>query len=168
MSIAQTLLPEWESEMKATRRILERVPEAEAAWKPHPKSASLGELAHHISNIPHWMTVALKQTELDLAPPGGPAYDPPTYQSMAEALADFDRNVKQGREAIAAASDADFAVTWTLKLGGKKIFASPRADVARSFVLSHLIHHRGQMTVYLRLKDVPLPSVYGPTADEGM
>jgi uncharacterized damage-inducible protein DinB len=168
MSIAQTLLPEFESEMKTTRRILERVPEAEIGWKPHPKSTTLGELALHISNIPHWMTVALERTELDLAPPGGPSYDPPAFRSMAETLADFDRNVQQGRAAIAIASDADFAVTWTLKMGGQKIYAAPRFDVARSFVLSHLIHHRGQMTVYLRLKDVPLPSVYGPTADEGM
>ncbi len=168
MSIAQILLPEFESEMATTRRVLERVPETEIAWKPHPKSTTLGELALHISNIPHWMTVALQRTEIDLAPPDGPSYDPPQFRSMGETLADFDRNVRQGREAIAAASDADFAVTWTLKYGGKKIFAAPRSDVARSFVLSHLIHHRGQMTVYLRLKDVPVPSVYGPTADEEM
>jgi uncharacterized damage-inducible protein DinB len=168
MSIAQMLLPEFDSEMATTRRVLERVPDAETAWKPHPKSATLGELALHISNIPHWMTASLKRTELDLSPPGGPSYDPPAFRSMADALADFDRNVEQGREAIAAATDADFAIKWTLKFGGKVIFSSPRTDVVRSFVMSHLIHHRGQLTVYLRLKDIPLPSVYGPTADEQM
>jgi uncharacterized damage-inducible protein DinB len=168
MAISASLLPEFAQEMANTRKILAIVPEADVAWKPHPKSTSLGELALHLSTIPHWTAPTLERTELDLAPPGGPPYDPPQFQSVAKALADFDHHVARGKELIASASDADWTVSWSLKFGGKTLFTQPRAVVIRSFVLSHMIHHRGQMTVYLRLRDVPLPSIYGPTADENM
>jgi uncharacterized damage-inducible protein DinB len=168
MAISASLLPEFEHEMANTRKILAIVPEADVAWKPHPKSTSLGALALHLSNIPHWTSATLERTELDLAPPGGPPYDPPKFQSVAKALADFDNHVARGKELIAGASDADWMVNWSLKLGGKTMFSLPRVAVIRSFVMSHMIHHRGQMTVYLRLKEIPLPSIYGPTADEQM
>jgi uncharacterized damage-inducible protein DinB len=168
MAISTSILPEFEHEMANTRKILAIVPEGEAGWKPHPKSTSLGQLALHLSNIPHWTSVTIERTELDLAPPDGPRYEPPKFQSLAKSLAAFDDNVARGKAAIAGASDADWMVPWSLKFGGNTIFTLPRVAVLRSFVLSHMIHHRGQMTVYLRLRDVPLPGIYGPSADEQM
>jgi uncharacterized damage-inducible protein DinB len=165
MTISASLLPEFEHEMANTRKILAVVPESETSWKPHPRSYSLGALALHLSNIPHWTSVTLDRTELDLAPPDGPPYDPPQFHSVAKALAEFDANVIQGRKAITAAADADWMVPWSLKHGGHTVFTLPRVAVMRSFVMSHMIHHRGQLTVYLRLRDVPLPGIYGPSAD---
>ena len=166
MSIADAALPEFDQEMTNTRKVLERVPDAHTSWKPHPKSWAMGELAVHLASLPMWTTVTLKQTEVDLNPPGGPGFTPPVFTSTADALKMFDENVKNGRAAIAGSSDADFMVPWSLKKGGKTVFSLPRVVVLRSFVLNHIIHHRGQMTVYLRLKDVPLPAIYGPSADD--
>jgi len=168
MAISASVLPEFEHEMASTRKILAIVPEGDAAWRPHPKSTSIGALALHLSNIPHWTSATLERTELDLAPPGGPTYDPPKFESIAKALADFDHHVAHGKQLIASATDADWMTPWTFKFAGQTRFTLPRVAVLRSFVMSHMIHHRGQMTVYLRLRDVPLPSIYGPTADEGM
>lgn len=161
MAMSETLLPEYDQEIANTRQFLERVPAQDAAWKPHPKSASLGALAVHVATIPAWVAVTLTTTELDFAtvPP------PPQFTTAEALLASFDKGVAEGRAAIARTSDADFAVPWSLKGGGRTYFTSPRAAVLRSFVMSHLIHHRAQLGVYLRLRDVPLPSCYGPTAD---
>lgn len=167
MPIKDAMLPEFDREMTATRTVLERTPEAHAAWKPHPKSYRLGALALHLTNLPSWATFTLKQTELDLNPPGGAGYKERAFQSVAELLRVFDENVRAAREAIDATSDADFMVPWSLKNAGATIFTMPRVVVMRSFVMNHLFHHRGQFTVYLRLRDVPLPVIYGPTADEG-
>jgi uncharacterized damage-inducible protein DinB len=166
MSIAQSLLPELDQEVATTRRVLERVPADRAAWKPHARSWSLGDLALHVANILSWLRITLETTELDLAPPGGPPFAPLAYRSTQATLAHFERHAAEGRAALAASSDADLAVPWSLKLAGATKFTMPRAVCVRMFVLNHLIHHRGQLTVYLRLCDVPLPSVYGPTADE--
>jgi uncharacterized damage-inducible protein DinB len=166
MSIAESVLPEFDNEMATTRVMLARAPEDKAGWKPHPKSYSLGDLVTHLANLPSWTPLTLNETELDLNPPGGPAWTPPTYQGREACLATFDRNVSQARECIAKTSDAEFLVPWTLKSGGQVAFSLPRVVVLRSFVLNHVIHHRGQLSVYLRLNEVPLPSVYGPTADE--
>ncbi|MGH7701736.1 MAG: DinB family protein [Gemmatimonadales bacterium] len=168
MSIAESLLPEFDQEMAATRRLLERTPETQAAWKPHAKSTPLGQLAVHIAMLPGWTIMTLQQTELDLNPPGGPGFTMPAFQSTAALLALFDEGVKGARAAIAATSDRDFMVFWTLKNSGATVLTLPRVAVVRSFVLNHLIHHRGQYDVYLRLRDVPLPQLYGPTADEPM
>jgi uncharacterized damage-inducible protein DinB len=165
-SMAQAVLPEFDHEMETTRNVIARVPEAEAAWKPHPKSFSLGDLTAHVINLTTWTGFTLKETELDLNPVGGEQWKAPSFTTTAEALALFDKNVKAAREAIETTSDEDFLVTWTLKSAGETVLALPRVVVLRSFVMNHLIHHRGQLTVYLRLKNVPLPSVYGPTADE--
>jgi uncharacterized damage-inducible protein DinB len=166
MSIADSLLAEFDQEMATTRKHLERTPAQHADWKPHPKSMSLGGLAIHIAELSSWVKSSMTQTELDLNPPGGPAYVSPKFQSVPALLALFDEQVKAGRAAIAAASDKDFMVPWSLKNGGTVYFTMPRIAVIRSFVMNHLIHHRGQFTVYLRLKDVPVPQTYGPTADE--
>ena len=168
MPISTGLLPEFEREMASTRKILAVVPESDTDWKPHPKSTSIGELALHLSNIVRWAAFTFDRTELDLAPPGGPPFEPPKFISVAKALAEFDTNVTTGKAAIASASDADWMVPWSLKFGGNILFTMPRVAVMRSVVMNHMIHHRGQMTVYLRLRDVKLPGIYGPTADEDM
>jgi uncharacterized damage-inducible protein DinB len=166
MAIKESILPEYDHEMATTRKLLERVPEDKKDWQPHPKSMSLGRLSQHLATLPQWAAKTMSETELDMSPPGGPAYTPPEFESTASALATFDRNVREGREAIAAAEDKDWMVSWTLKNGGHTIFTLPRVAVLRSFVTNHVIHHRGQLSVYLRLNDVPIPSIYGPSADE--
>lgn len=168
MAIKDSILPEFEHEMATTRKLLERVPEDKKDWQPHPKSMTLGRLAQHLATIPQWAAVTMHQTELDMNPPGGPGYKPPEFESTASALAAFDQHVRDGREAIIAAEDQDFMVPWALKNGGQEIFKLPRVAVLRSFVTNHVIHHRGQLSVYLRLNDVPIPSIYGPSADETM
>lgn len=160
MSISETLLPEFDQEMDATRRVIERVPDDDPEWKPHPKSFSIAHLAQLLSWMPGWIAQTLTSTELDLA--GGGGYSNESTQTL---LDQFDENVRNARAAIAAAADADYEVPWSLKLNGNVVFTLPRGAVVRQHI-SHLSHHRGQMTVYLRLCDVPVPSVYGPTADE--
>jgi uncharacterized damage-inducible protein DinB len=165
MSIAQTLLPEFDYEMANTRRVLEIVPAADAAWKPHPKSTSLGDLAAHITRLPLWSKYVLQQPELDLGSPANASIAREPFTTVPQLLAHFDRYVSEAHAALASTSDAAMGATWSLKNRGTTILSLPRAAVIRGFILSHIIHHRGQLTVYLRLRDVPLPSLYGPTAD---
>jgi hypothetical protein len=160
MSIAETLLPEFDQEMATTRRLLERVPSDRGEWKPHPKSFPLGHLAQLIARMPGWNTSAVTQPALDLA--SGGRY---TMQPTEELLAIFDTNVREARAALAGARDEVFAEAWSLKMGDKTLFTMPKGGVVRQNI-NHLVHHRGQLSVYLRLLDVPLPSIYGPTADE--
>jgi uncharacterized damage-inducible protein DinB len=165
MSLSTSLLPEFDHEMATTRRLLERVPEADLGWKPHVKSMTLGELAGHVANLPFWCSTTLQTTELDLDSLGeGARLAPP--ESREALLRDFDSRIATARAAIAAATDAEMLAVWTLRKGGYEIFSMPRVSAIRSFVMNHLIHHRGQLSVYLRIKDVPLPPIYGPTADE--
>jgi uncharacterized damage-inducible protein DinB len=164
MALNEMLLPEFDQEAAATRLLLERVPAQDAAWKPHPKSAALGALAVHVANLVSWLGMTLTSTELDFAVAPTPA----PFTTVDALLATFDKNVAGSRAALAKAVDADFAVLWSLKSGAQVYFTFPRAVIVRSFVLSHLIHHRAQLGVYLRLRDVPLPPCYGPTADTGM
>ena len=161
MTISETLLPEFEQEMATTRRVLERVPDDRPDWKPHPKSFSIAHLAQLIASLPGWIGQTLTSTELDLA--SGEGY---RNQSTRALLDQFDENVRRSRDAIAAASDADYEVAWSLKMKGQVLVTMPRGAVVRQHI-SHLSHHRGQMSVYLRLLDVAVPSIYGPTADEG-
>ena len=162
MSIADTLLPEFDQEMATTRRLLERVPTDKGTWKPHEKSFSLGHLAQLVAWMPGWITNALRERELNLARAGGYS-----YEKTETLLAMFDKNVSEARSAIVSSKDEDYKVDWSLKHGDRVIFTQPRASIVRMNI-NHLIHHRGQLTVYLRLVNVPLPSIYGPTADERM
>ena len=162
MSVADMLLPEFDQEMASTRRVIERVPTDKGQFKPHPKSFSLGHLTQLVSGMPGWITNAVTQTALDLS--GYPGY---SYEKTDDLLKTFDRNVKEARQAIASAKDSDYNVNWSLKRGEQVFFTAPRAVIVRQ-TINHLVHHRGQLTVYLRLIDVPVPSIYGPTADEPM
>jgi uncharacterized damage-inducible protein DinB len=161
MTIAESLLPEFDQEMATTRRLLERVPSDKGEWKPHAKSFSLGHLAQLVSGMPGWLTNIVTETELDLA--SGGQY---TYEKTETLLASFDKNVREAREALAKTSDDAFDVKWSLKRGPMTLMTETRRAVVRQ-TINHLVHHRGQLSVYLRLVDVPLPSIYGPTADEG-
>ncbi len=160
MTLSETLLPEFDEEMRTTRRVLERVPGDNPDWKPHPKSFSIAHLAQLVAGMPGWLTNVVRNTELDLA--GGPGYSNQTTSALLEV---FDRNVREARAAIEQAKDSDYEVIWSLKMGDRSLASMPRRVVVRQTV-NHLVHHRGQLTVYLRLLDVPVPSIYGPTADE--
>lgn len=161
MTLAQLLAPEFEQEAAITRRLLERIPTDKLAWTPHPKSMTLGKLAGHIAEIPSWINGTLEFTELDMA-----GYVSPDPKDTAEILAAFDAAVAAGSPALAAVADADLAVEWTLKMGDMTIFALPRLAVIRTWVINHMVHHRAQLGVYLRLLDVPVPGIYGPSADD--
>lgn len=165
MSIADSLLPEYDHELATTRRVLERVPEAEFGWKPHPKSMTLGQLAGHVANIPFWLSATIDAPFYDLTAGDKEAtLEAPASRDLL--LKQFDEKVRKARASLANASDAELMAPWSLKHGGTEIFSLPRVAAVRSFVMNHMIHHRGQLSVYLRLKDVPVPPIYGPTADE--
>jgi uncharacterized damage-inducible protein DinB len=163
MTIAESFLAEYDSEMAATRRLLERLPTGRLDWKPHGKSRTLGELGTHVTELPRWglrFREAQFQVGSEKAPP---------LKTVAEFLARFDDNVAGGRQAIAALTDDQMREEFrVLRPDGAVFFQSPRKSLVRRVLLSHLIHHRGQLTVYLRENEVPLPSIYGPTADEGI
>jgi len=164
--IADLLLPEFDNEIAVTRRVLERVPDGRGEWKPHPKSFPLGHLAQLVARLPGWAALTMTRTELDLAPTSGPTFPGYSLEATATLLAEFDANAAAGREAIARATDADFAVPWSLKRAGATLLTQSRYHVLRSMTLNHLVHHRAQLGVYLRMLDVPVPQMYGPTADE--
>ncbi len=167
MGLAATLLPEFDHEMANTRKSLERVPEDKLDWKPHDKSMSFREIATHMANLPSWTILTIEQDSFDIAPPGedSPRVDP--ADSLGSALAMFDKNIAAARAAIEGASDEHLLAPWALLHGGKEVFKMPRVAVLRSMIMNHMIHHRAQLGVYLRLNDVAVPSLYGPTADEG-
>lgn len=166
MAIAQSLLGEFDHEMANTRKTLERVPEDKFDYKPHPKSGSMGWLAAHLANIPSWAVMTVQQDSLDIAPAGqNPTPTAPT-KSRKELLSAFDKNVTEGRAAIAGASDQQLMSPWKLLKTGQELMTVPKIAVLRGFVMNHMIHHRAQLGVYLRLNNIPVPSIYGPSADE--
>ena len=161
--IAQSLLPEFDHEMANTRKMLERVPEDKLDWKPDPKSMSLGRLAGHVAEMPGWGTMTLNVDSLDIGQSQAEAL---TAKSRAQLLEEFDKNVVSARSAIAAASDESLMQPWSLLMKGNTVFTMPRISVIRTMVMNHVIHHRAQLSVYYRLTGVPVPGMYGPSADE--
>jgi uncharacterized damage-inducible protein DinB len=166
MTLSEGLLPEFDQEMASTRKTLERVPDGQFGWKPHEKSMTLGRLASHVAESPGWAATTIETDSLDLAPPGAPPFKPVTADTRQEVLAIFEKNIAAARAAIAGASDDHLAKPWSLLMGGKTILTLPRMSVLRTFVMNHTIHHRAQLGVYLRLNNIPLPAIYGPSADE--
>jgi uncharacterized damage-inducible protein DinB len=165
MAIKDALLPEFDHEMGTTRRLLERVPDADLQWKPHMKSYSLGQLSAHLANIPTWVEWTCDLTIFDLATVGDAAR-PKEPSSTADVLKRFDENVAKARRKLAEQTDSALLSMWTMTRDAHEFFTMPKVAVLRSFVLNHSIHHRGQLSVYLRLRNVAVPAMYGPTADE--
>ncbi len=166
MSLSQSLLPEFDQEMAGTRRTLERVPEAKFSWKPHEKSGTMLWLAGHLSEIPSWTSYTISQDSIDLAPGGKAMEPPPVPKSTQELLDRFDQHVKDARAALSAVSDAELAKPWSLLNNGQTLFTMPKITCLRTWVLNHNVHHRAQLGVYLRLNNIPVPAIYGPSADE--
>ena len=163
MMMREALLPEFDHEMGTTRRLLERVPDDRLAWQPHPKSMTLGRLATHIAELPHWAETILRDSVMEFDPG---AFVPKTAASRLDLLKTFDDSVAAARALIACATDAELLSTWTMRVGGHDVVSMPKAACWRSFVMNHGIHHRGQLSVFLRENNVPIPSMYGPSADE--
>jgi uncharacterized damage-inducible protein DinB len=164
MAIIDALLPEFDREMGLTRRALERVPDGQFEWRPHPTSVTLGRLAEHLTEMPQWAMMTMTQDGIEMTTQRPPEYVRPA--SRAAVLAQFDTYLKAGRPMVVGRTDGEFMAPWTLKAGGKEVFTMPKIAVMRNFVLNHMIHHRGQFTVYLRMLGVPVPSIYGPSGDE--
>ena len=167
MKISESLLPEFDQEASMTKSVLERCPEAKFDFKPHEKSWELVRLATHLATLPSWTLITLKQDTFDVMPVGAPPYKQELAKTTAELVEWFVKNTADARAAIAEASDEEFGKTWTMLKGGEKMFSMPKGICLRSFVMNHGIFHRGQLAVYLRLIDVPVPAIYGPSADEG-
>jgi len=167
MSISQAMLPEFDIEMLHTRKLLALIPEDKLDWQAHEKSMTLRGIATHLANLPSWTMMTISNDEFDMAPKEpDPSMKVPPVESVAEALKSFDDNVAAAHATIEGASDGTMMDGWTLLSGGEKVFTMPKVAVMRSFVLSHMIHHRAQLGVYLRMCDVPLPAIYGNSADE--
>jgi len=166
MTLKDWLLPEFDYEMAITRRLLERVPDEAFAWKPHEKAFGLGDLATHLARLPHWGEAILNHDTHELKEGSGQA--PAEEHCRAEVLELFDRHVTEVRRGLVNCNEADLAAPWTLTQSGRIVLSMPRASAFRSFLLSHVIHHRGQLTIYLRMQNVPRPPIYGPSADEPM
>jgi len=166
MLMTELFLGELEREAAATRKVLERVPEGRDDYRPHERSMPLGRLATLVATMPGWVAMTVNQDELDLSPPGGAAYRPPQLRTRRELVEALDASVAKAREALLAPTDEHLMTPWKLKVAGNVMSEQPRYIVLRDSVFNHLAHHRGQLTVYLRLNEVPVPAIYGPTADE--
>jgi uncharacterized damage-inducible protein DinB len=166
MSYAEALLPEFDREMANTRKVLERVPDDKFDWQAHPKSHTIGWNASHVADLPNWLVMTLTTPSLDIAPVGGPRYEFRTSGSRQDVLDRFDRNVEAARKALTEVKDDAMNEPWTLLQAGETIFTMPRSAVVRWMVMNHLIHHRAHLCVYLRLNDIPVPGMYGPSGDE--
>ncbi len=168
MAIAQGLLLQFDHEMAGVRKTLERAPEEKFDYRPHPKSGTMGWLAAHLATLPSLALRVIEKDSFEIAPDGKPPSGPPKLKTRQEVLETFDKNRDAARAAMAGASDEHLMKHWKLSYLGKEIFTLPRAAVLRTMVISHMIHHRAQLGVYLRMNDLPVPSLYGPSADEPM
>jgi len=166
MSIAESILPEFDNEMAGTRKALERIPNDKLEWRAHPKSNTIGWVGSHLADIPGWVEFTLKQDALDIALQDGEPYRTVELTSHEQMLEAFDRNVAAARATIEATSDVEYMKNWSLLKGGETILTMPRIAVIRSFILNHSIHHRAYLCSYLRLNDIPVPGLYGPSGDE--
>jgi uncharacterized damage-inducible protein DinB len=166
MKISDALLPELDQELATTRKCLARIPDDKFSYKPHPKSFEMGALAVHIATMLDWGAMTIESDSFDFAPVGGEPYVPPVVKTNAELLALFDKAGAAFRAALAAADNDALMAPWSLLAGGQTIFTMPRVAVLRSMIFNHIVHHRGQLSVYLRLCDIPVPAIYGPSADE--
>ena len=164
--LSEFLLEEFEPEIGACRRTLERVPEDRLGWRPHPKSAEMGWLAGHLANVPSWAGMTIRTESLDIAPDGEEAPPLLAPESVAEVVQAFDRNAEDARSAIRGAANDELLLPWSLLRNGRVLLTQTRLSVLRTFVFNHLVHHRAQLGVYLRLNDVSVPAIYGPSADE--
>ncbi len=162
MNISETLLPEFDMEMDNTRKTLERIPEDKFAWKPHEKSFTLQKLSVHVATLPSWLTTTLNSDHLDVTVP----FPQFPIESRKDIMDLFEKYAAEARAALVNAHDEDFFKNWSLKSGETVIFTMPKIAVIRSFMMNHLIHHRAQLGVYLRLNNVAVPSTYGPSADD--
>ena len=167
MKLSDLFLSEFDQEMSTARTTLERIPEDKLSWKPHEKSMPLDRLAGHVAELAGWPVVTINQDSLDFRPAGQPPLQPTFATSRKQVLEIFDKNREQSRQSIGKASDEHLMKNWSLLSGGQTLLTMPRFAVLRSFCLNHIIHHRAQLGVYLRLNNIPVPSVYGPSADEG-
>ncbi len=167
MKISDALLPEFDNEAVSTRKTLERIPTEKFDWTPHAKSMPMGKLATHLATLGSWLPITLESDSLDLNPPGGSQFTPPKPANTEELLKMFDENQTKARAALEAASDEEMMKPWSLLSAGNVLFTMPKIAVIRGFVFNHTVHHRAQLGVYLRLNNIAVPSVYGPSADEG-
>ena len=161
MTISEMLLPEFDQEMANTRKLLAGLPEDKLDYQPHPKSMKLGRLAAHVAEMPGWLAMLPGCDKLEIPPDWKPA----TATSREQLLGFFDENAARGHAALAGMSDEEFAEPWSLVFKGHTAFTMPKIAVARNVIMNHVIHHRGQLSVYLRLLDVKIPGMYGPSAD---
>ena len=166
MKMTDLFLAELEREAEGTRKVLERVPEGRYDWKPHDRSMPLGSLAGLVATMPAWIAITIKNDEWDLKPASGPRPQP-QLRTRSELLKAFDEALAAGRQAIADTSDEHLMKPWRLLVGGTVVAEQPRHIMLRDSVFNHLAHHRGQLTVYLRLNEASVPAIYGPSADEG-
>jgi uncharacterized damage-inducible protein DinB len=167
MKLTDLFLEQLEKEAASTRRTLERVPEGRNDWKPHEKSMLLGYLAALVAGMPGWIAFMVNQDELDINSPAGATFKPQVASTSAELVRTLDESLARAREALAHTSDEHLMTTWRFVVGGHVISELPRYVMIRDAVFSHMAHHRGQLTVYLRLNEALVPSIYGPSADEG-
>lgn len=166
MSINTLLLPEFEHEMSGVRRVLERVPDDKLAWKAHPKSNTVGWVASHLANIPSWVEGTIQADEWDIHPVGEEPFKAPEHDTIAGVLEHFDANVATAKTLLAATDDDAYSKAWSLLIQGQPVLTSTKIGVVRNWVINHSIHHRAILTVYLRLNDIPVPGLYGPSGDE--
>jgi len=166
MGIAASILPEFDQEMAGTRKTLERIPDDKLNWKAHPKFNTIGWVAAHLAEMPGWVKGVLTQDVMDINPVDGEPYRSPTATSRQQILDIFDKNVAEARQAISATGDAEFMKQWSLLSAGQPLFTMPRIAVVRAFVLNHSIHHRAFLCVYLRLNEIPVPGLYGPSGED--